>query len=247
MKAQRKTSKGFSPNMISAAKGIITSALSRYGQVKLTLLCAFVVVQSACVLVLIPNTHAYAFDVTEGRETPQLSVTSVSCGLPGLQQTLGANESDSLDQALQLARLCPLQISATCNPSSIQAGIDCGMDWMCGIDPCLCGSADEWGGCSCNGLQEEFPVVGFTSSDESVVRVVEFAGSSWLVPTGVGEATVQVNTSLRYHDPQDFSFTVQVDSLQYADMLLIGVSVLIIALIVLVVALVRKPRKSTKA
>lgn len=131
----------------------------------------------------------------------------------------------------QLPRLAPLVLSAATNPVSIEVGRDCGMDWMCGISPCLCGSADHWGGCSCNGLEEVSPQVSFMSSDEGVVRVVEAFGQTWLVPVGAGTATVTATPALRYHAGQDVTFAVRVDGAQAGDALLAGMVLAVIAII----------------
>ena len=77
-----------------------------------------------------------------------------------------------------------MAVSASCDPETIEVGIDCGMEWMCGIWPCLCGSADAWGGCSCNGLETIAPDVSFSSSDEGVVRVQHVGDAVLLMPVG---------------------------------------------------------------
>ena len=150
-------------------------------------------------------------------------------------------------EAVQLPRFAPLALTAVCSPASIEVGRDCGMDWMCGISPCLCGSADHWGGCSCNGLEEVSPQVSYTSSDEGVVRVVEALGRTWLVPAGAGEATVTASPSLRYHAGKDASFVVRVDGLQAGDATVAGVLAATVAVIVAAVfgirTIVRKVRK----
>ncbi len=90
-------------------------------------------------------------------------------------------------------------LEVSCSPASIEMGLSCGMDWMCGLDPCLCGTPDDYVSCACNGTETVSPVVAVSSSDEDVLRVVEFAGAWWLVPVGQGEAEVLVSARLPHY------------------------------------------------
>lgn len=153
----------------------------------------------------------------EDREVEPVDIVQVRAGAFGLDAVTSA-EGDL--EGLTVPRICPTLLSATCDPASIEAGVDCGMDWMCGIAPCLCGSADDWGGCSCNGLAETSPLVHYSSSDEGVVRVVEAWGQAWLVPVGVGTATVTCAASLEYHDGTVVEVPVTVAGPLLADVVL---------------------------
>lgn len=101
----------------------------------------------------------------------------------------------------------PLDVSTT--PESIETGISCGMSDMCGEDPCLCGAADEYGSCACNGLETTIPTVEVTSSSGAVVAVQ--AGGSWYA-VGVmpGQADLTVTTNLKHFEPS--TQTVQVSA-----------------------------------
>lgn len=151
---------------------------------------------------------------------------------------------------LSIARLCPMAVTATCDPASIEAGISCGMDWMCGLRPCLCGAADEWGGCACNGTETVCPDVTFTSSDEGIVRVVQFAGKTWLVPVGEGTATVTCSAALRYHEDAQAAVEVTVGGMTGADAALIGCCVgaaaIVAALVAAICMLVRRMRRKKR-
>ena len=144
---------------------------------------------------------------------------------------------------LALPRFCPTALSAECDPASIEAGVDCGMDWMCGIEPCLCGSADAWGGCSCNGLETTSPTVSYASSDEGVVRVEEAAGRVWLVPVAPGTATVTCTASLKHFADTEARLAVTVGGPTLADGVLAGLCLLAVALIAACVLLVRRAMK----
>lgn len=182
-------------------------------------------------------------------EPPDGSGAGVSAGETNVADASagGAAAAGGEAHAVQLPRFAPLALAADCSPAIIEVGRDCGMEWMCGISPCLCGSADHWGGCSCNGLEEVSPQVVYTSSDEGVVRVVEALGKTWLLPTGSGEATVTVSPSLPYHAGQDAAFVVRVDGVRPGDALLAGAFAATVAVIVAaafgICVIVRKVRK----
>ena len=166
--------------------------------------------------------------VARADEAPVVSVVAVE------GSTLGSTwQSDVAagSAAQTLPRVTPTMLDVACDPDTIQVGVSCGMDWMCGIKPCLCGSADHWGGCSCNGLVDESPQVTWESSDEDVVRVTEAFGRTWLVPVGAGQATLTATPTLSYHDGVAASMTVSVDGPQVAD----GIAVALVAGVVAVV------------
>lgn len=145
--------------------------------------------------------------------------------------------------ALTVPRFAPSILNAACSPEHIEVGKDCGMDWMCGIEPCLCGSSDSWGGCSCNGLEEAHPAISATSTDEGVVRVVEAFGKTWLVPCGAGTANVTIMPSLRYHAAVPVTVSITVGGLQVADAFLGFFVVLIVAIVVGGIVMHRRMKK----
>lgn len=176
----------------------------------------------------------------EDREAEPVNIVEVRAGAFDLN-AVAFTEGEP--EGLTVPRICPTLLSARCDPASIEVGVDCGMDWMCGIAPCLCGSADDWGGCSCNGLVETFPSVHYSSSDEGVVRVVEAGGRAWLVPVGVGTATVTCAASLAYHEGTAVEVPVTVAGLLLADAVL---AVLVLVAVVLLVAAVLGVRAAVR-
>lgn len=198
------------------------------------LVTALIAVLVSCAF--LPAARAYAASSLEEREVEQVQVLSACARALACERTASADGT----QALAVTRISPMLLSVSCEPASIDAGVDCGMVDMCGIYPCLCGSADAWGGCSCNGLAAEEPQLTFTSSDESVVRVVNAFGRTWLVPVHAGTATLSVTATLEYYDDATAEFTLDVGGLCAADGLFALAAVLALALCALIVfALVR--------
>ena len=183
---------------------------------------------------------AFALSSTADRVVEPVEVLRVSAGAFGSESA--AVVADGAGE-LALPRFCPTALSAECDPASIEAGVDCGMDWMCGIEPCLCGSADAWGGCSCNGLETTSPTVSYASSDEGVVRVEEAAGRVWLVPVAPGTATVTCTASLKHFADTEARLAVTVGGPTLADGVLAGLCLLAVALIAACVLLVRRAMK----
>lgn len=169
-------------------------------------------------------------------ETEPVNVTEVSASAFGMESRSAV--SDGAAQ-LSIARFCPMAVSASCDPATIEVGIDCGMEWMCGIWPCLCGSADAWGGCSCNGLETIAPDMSFSSSDEGVVRVQQVGDTVLLVPAGEGTATITCEASLRYHDTTRTAVEVTVGAPSAADAVLGGIAVVAIVAVVGIVFAIR--------
>lgn len=184
---------------------------------------------------------AFAASSTAERVVEPVSVQQVSATAFGIEMIDVAADGSMM---LSMPRLCPVMLSSVSDPALISVGVDCGMDWMCGIEPCLCGSADAWGGCSCNGLDEIEPTVVYTSSDDGVVRVVEVANRSWLVAVAPGTATVTTTASLRYFSTATANVTVTVEGPALVDVVFVGCGVLAVALVMTGVmvlgALVRK-------
>lgn len=178
-------------------------------------------------LVAMNTVPAFAASSTADRVVEPVTVQRVSVTAFGIEM---ADDAEDGSMMLSVPRLCPVVLSSVCDPAVIEAGVDCGMDWMCGIEPCLCGSADAWGGCSCNGLEELEPTVAYTSSDEGVVRIVEMANRSWLVPVAPGTATVTCAASLKYFSSTTTNVVVTVGGPMFADVVLAGCGVLILGL-----------------
>lgn len=179
---------------------------------------------------------AYALEGASIADRPREPVSVVevygqALWQPVVPQAFEVEEETSC-QVLSVPRLCPVALYARCNPESIDAGVDCGMSWMCGIEPCLCGSADAWGGCSCNGMQTLYPSVRYESDDESVLRVVEgLHGEVWLIPVGRGAATLVCTASLKNYEDTAVSYTVEVGEIGAVDAAFVGLAVLAAALV----------------
>lgn len=102
------------------------------------------------------------------------------------------------------------EIGFAIKPVSIETGIDCGMPDMCGIDPCLCGSADSWGSCSCNGLKKTLPTVKATAADANALNVDVQNGKVLVRGIKPGVSTVTVTASLVHFADVSQVVTVQV-------------------------------------
>lgn len=186
------------------------------------------VVTLGIVLLLMLPSSAQAAASLEERSRGLVSVSQVEISAFGI----GVETSTGSDEVLRMARFCPMELSFATDPSSIEAGIDCGMTDMCGIEPCLCGSADAWGGCSCNGLEVLEPSVSCISSDEEVVRVGQVFGKTWLIPVGSGSAVLSCSASLKYFDGTTQDVPVEVHGLVAADAVLGAIALLAGAVVV---------------
>ncbi|MCI8366715.1 MAG: hypothetical protein HFJ66_03835 [Eggerthellaceae bacterium] len=125
------------------------------------------------------------------------------------------------------------ELKVDCTPSSVEVGIPCNMEDMCGLDPCLCGPVDEWGACACNGTQVMTPQVSVASLDEGVARVVDVAGHQIVVPQGPGTAELAIHVEMAHCDPVDTTAYVEVAPFGALDVLKIA---LVAALVIAVVA-----------
>lgn len=122
-------------------------------------------------------------------------------------EPLGLSGPDEVSMAFLDVRELPF---AT-DPASIEVGISCGMKGMCGEDPCLCGSSDAWGRCSCNGLREVRPAFSIARADGADVgflHVVDAFGKSWLVSCGSGEADAVLTAELEHYAPASVAVNV---------------------------------------
>ena len=144
---------------------------------------------------------------------------------------LGDNGRALPGETLEVAQLVPMQLRVTCDPASASMGIDCGMPEMCGIDPCLCGSADSWGGCSCNGYQECFPEFTCVAVDPGVVAVETTDDGVFLRSMGKGTTTVQVRATMPHHTDATAEFMVSSGAFRIADFAFIGIIVLVVAVL----------------
>ena len=176
---------------------------------KLSFMRVLATISATMILTLTVSSSAFASE-----EGPVVEVESVQASLLGASESVDVAEQSGV---LKVSRIAPLELNATCSPEVIQAGVDCGMESMCGIEPCLCGSADAWGGCSCNGLADVYPDVEFSSSNEDIVRIVQAFGRTWIIPVAAGKAQIFITPSLRYHTSQVAVINVEVSGLQAAD------------------------------
>lgn len=102
------------------------------------------------------------------------------------------------------------QVAVTTVPESIETGVDCGMPDMCGIDPCLCGSCDTWGSCSCNGLKRTVPTVTATASDPGLLSVRVNDGKVLIKGLKEGKGAVTVTASLTHYQTVSKTIAVEV-------------------------------------
>lgn len=123
-------------------------------------------------------------------------------------------------------------------PQFIETGVDCGMPDMCGIDPCLCGSCDSWGSCSCNGLKRTCPTVTATASAPGLLSVRVKDGKLLVKGIKEGESQVTVTASLKHFEPVSRTITVQVAPCETGKRLFIGGFIL--AAFAAVVLIIRK-------
>lgn len=180
---------------------------------------------------------ARAEEFVERPADSPLAVQTVSASAFGYRAEAGAGG------AIEAARFCPLELLATADPDGADVGISCGMDWMCGLDPCLCGSSDAWGSCSCNGMQHVEPSFSYVSFDESVVRVAEAFGRTWLVPVGKGEAALEVSAAMAHHEDAVATVTVRVGALVAPDAMIVGIALMACAAAALVIVLAVRMRR----
>ena len=192
---------------------------------------AAVALALACSCALGGVSPAFGAASTAERVEEPVRVEAVTTGLLGIDATAAVGEGGA-GETLALPRFTPVAVSAACSPGVIDVGVDCGMPDMCGIDPCLCGSADAWGGCSCNGIEQVAPTVTYESSDQGVVRVEQAFGRAWLVPAGPGEATVTVTASLKYHETTTASVPVTVTGPAAADAAVGGIALAAVAVVI---------------
>ena len=143
----------------------------------------------------------------------------------------GGSDSAAPGESLEIAQLVPMRLQVHCNPASASFGIDCGMPEMCGIDPCLCGSADTWGACSCNGYEECYPDIECVVDDPSIVAVDTRDDGIFLRAAGNGTSTVKVRASMAHHDDAVAEFVVHAGGMRAADFALVGIVVLVIAIV----------------
>jgi hypothetical protein len=123
---------------------------------------------------------------------------------------------------VSVSRLPVATAALTVSPNSIETGTPCGLADMCGLDPCLCGSAvDQWGACACNGLHIVWPSLSATSSDDGVVRVFRIGRTLFLIPTGVGHATVTVRGRLIHYDSATYQLDVRVGPAAFFEFLML--------------------------
>lgn len=149
----------------------------------------------------------------------------------------------------------PNLLSVNTTPASINTGIECHMDEVCGFDPCTCGKPDAWGHCACGGFRETTPTVTVSTSDANVAQVVQAFGQTWIMPVGPGTATVQITADLVHYRSASYAFDVEVAPFGAVDALLIaaafllavGILVGLFFLVRLIVRLVRRKLAERRA
>ncbi len=124
-----------------------------------------------------------------------LPVLRLRLGSSEIQVTAGRTETDTL----------------ALSPVSIEAGIDCGMPEMCGINPCTCGSADRWGCCSCNGLKKVYPSISVKSRNPDVATAKYSDGRVSVKGIKSGTAEIDVTASLLHYKDANQTITVKVE------------------------------------
>lgn len=134
-------------------------------------------------------------------------------------------------------------VSVSTSPASIESGIDCGMAEMCGLDPCTCGSSDDYGHCSCNGTKQVCPTFTVTSSDRRVATAVYQKGKLVICGVSRGTASITVHAELAHYSgtQQTLSVTVTPSPVPY---IVIGAGVVAIAVAVFI--LWRRRRHASK-
>ena len=95
-------------------------------------------------------------------------------------------------------------------PASAALGVDCGLAEMCGIDPCTCGSADEWGHCSCNGTKDTPVSYKVTVADPNIADVSVSDGKLNVRGLSAGTTTVAVTAKLKHYTSATQTVTVTV-------------------------------------
>lgn len=131
--------------------------------------------------------------------------------------------------SVQLARIDVIPLPVQTTPLSIETGIPCGMDEMCGLDPCLCGAVDQWGACACNGTRETHPTLSFLPDREGVVGAVEFLDTTYLIALGAGSTDATVRAELPHHEVAETSMRVDVAPFGFVDLLKVVGALLVVA------------------
>lgn len=131
--------------------------------------------------------------------------------------------------SIQLARIDIIPLPVQTTPLSIETGIPCGMEEMCGLDPCLCGAVDQWGACACNGTQETHPTLSFLPDQEGVVGVVEFLDTTYLIALGTGSTDATVRAELPHHEVAEKNMRVDVSPFGFVDLLKVVGALLVVA------------------
>lgn len=137
------------------------------------------------------------------------------------------------EESLTLAAVDIVPLPASCSPESIRVGIPCGMTEMCGQDPCLCGSVDEWGMCACNGTEEVRPTWALSLDGDAggMVHLLSLGERTYVVSFGLGSASADgvLGASLVHFDDAEQSIHVEVRPFGVLDLLKVVVPLVIAA------------------
>lgn len=96
------------------------------------------------------------------------------------------------------------------SPHSAALGVACGMSDMCGIDPCTCGSPDQWGHCACNGTKQTPVSYKAAVRDPSVAEAAVSNGKLVIKGLSAGSTKVTVTAHLEHYTDAVQTVTVTV-------------------------------------
>lgn len=152
----------------------------------------------------------------------------VACSSDGARWS----QSDTVQLAFPGAK--PVEVS--CTPASIEVGISCGMEEMCGLDPCLCGASDAFGCCACNGFEQRSPEVSISSEDILRAWPVHVGKRWYVVSLLPGQTQLHVTGELDHYDGYAADYRVKSATVSFAGVLvLISLVAIVVGVVVLVV------------
>ena len=136
-------------------------------------------------------------------------------------------------ESLTLAAVDIVPLPVNCSPESIRTGIPCGMTEMCGQDPCLCGSVDEWGMCACNGTEEVRPTweLSLDGDASGMVHLLTLGDRTYVASFGLGGASADgvLGASLVHFDDAEQDVHVEVRPFGVLDLLKVVVPIVLVA------------------
>ncbi|MDR0500392.1 MAG: hypothetical protein LBG97_03990 [Coriobacteriales bacterium] len=142
--------------------------------------------------------------------------------------------------------LLPVGLPLECSPSTIQTGIDCGMEDMCGLDPCLCGNPDEWGACACNGVRQTDVELDINVVNSEVASILRLGDSWWVLPSSSGETMITVTATLPHYATSTTSVQLHVDAPLPPPVFWCVLGFIIAALLLFMITIIVKKKSRTK-